>query len=410
MSRRAHGEGTVTQRKDGTWMAQLSVGYDANGKRIRKTRYAKTQQKALARLNELKREFALGEVSDDRLTLAAYLQQWLSDKRRSVKTGTYEQYELAVHRHIVPRVGHVPLAKLTPLQVQTMLGSIADSIKKSAERSASRNPRRGTPKSPSLGQSVSARSGVSTANKCRIVLNNAYKQALKWQLVQRNPVDVVDSLPESGREMKLWEIDEATRFLDRARGHRLYALFYLAMSTGLRRAELLGLRWSDLEGEVLHVRNTLVKRNDGTLAPESPKSRSSRRTIPLASDIVQVLAEHRARQRAEREALGEAWRDTNLVFVSKVGTALNPDNLRRTLNALCAKAEVPRVRMHDLRHLHSSACIRDGMDPKMLAHRLGHSRASFTLDRYTHLFESARMASPASLSGLFDSQSQEKPN
>jgi integrase len=119
--------------------------------------------------------------------------------------------------------------------------------------------------------------------------------------------------------------------------------------------------------------------------------------VVVSPDVVEVLLAHRQRQEAERQYLADAWPATGLVFVSEVGTAVNPDNLKRLKDALMDKAGVPRVRLHDLRHLHASIAIKNGADPKLLADRLGHSRASFTMDRYTHLFESQRADGAVSL-------------
>lgn len=171
------------------------------------------------------------------------------------------------------------------------------------------------------------------------------------------------------------------------------------MSTGLRRGELLGLRWQDIKGETLTVRQTVVKTKGGGLRIETPKNHKTR-PVALSPDVLEVLLLHRQRQDAERALAADAgapWPDNDLVLPSEVGTPIHPDNPRRTLNALYEAAGVPKVTLHDLRHLHSSVCIAQGIDPKMLADRLGHARASFTLDRYTHLFAEQRQRSGVSL-------------
>ncbi len=378
MGKRAHGEGTISRRKDGTWEGKISLGYGTDGKRKRKTVYGRTQAEVREKLERVKREVADGTFTDAKLNVADYLRQWLAEAKRTVKPGTLEQYVYCVESHIKPRVGTVRLDKLTPLQVQRMVGDIADSIAKSG---------RGK--------------GVSTANKCRVVLYMAYKQAIRWQMVARNPVEAVDPLPETKREMTLWEPEQAARFLDVARAHRLYACFYLAMATGMRRGELLGLRWQDVQGDLIRVRQTLVKLKDGTVTLGTPKTKKGTRVIAVSPDVVQVLGLHRQQQDAERaqlERAGLPWPDHDLVFTSEVGTPINPDNFRRVRNELMDKADVPRVRLHDLRHLHASMAIKNGMDPKMLADRLGQSRASFTLDEYTHIWEAQRAKAVVNIS------------
>lgn len=242
-----------------------------------------------------------------------------------------EQYTSCIGRSIVPRVGKIKLDKLTPMQVQALMNEIHDA------------------------------SGAARAAKCRTVLFSAYKQAIRWQLVTRNPVEATDPVKEPHREMTLWEPEQAARFLDVAREHRLYAFFYLSMVTGLRRGELLGLRWVDIEGGLLHVKQALVK--VGTqLILSTPKTRKGFRTVALSPDVLEVLLLHRQRQDAECALLGDAWAHPELVFTSEVGTPLNPDNLKRVRNYLMNKADVPPVRLHDLRHLHASLAIRGGMD------------------------------------------------
>lgn len=369
--KRAHGEGTISKRPDGTWEAKVSLGYDADGKRRRKTVYGKTQKEVRAKLDEIKQQLANGTFSDVKLTVKSYLGQWLTEKARQVKPRTAEAYRYNVGKYIVPRIGGVQLAKLTPLQIQTMTSEIADA------------------------------SGARTANMCRTILYSALKQALRWGIIPRNPVEGVDRVKEHTQDMTLWTAAEAVTFLDAARSHRLYPLFYLAMSTGMRRGELLGLRWQDVKPGALHIRQSLTVVGN-QIAISVPKTEKGKRRVTTSPDMEEVLEAHRQRQDAERQLLGE-WPENDLVFRTEVGTPLHPRNLERTWYALQKKAEVRRVRLHDLRHLHASLAIQQGMDAKMLADRLGHSRASMTLDVYTHLFEEQRANSAVSLSVLLGS-------
>ena len=258
------------------------------------------------------------------------------------------------------------------------------------------------------------------ANKCRRVLSGALADALRLELIFRNPCDAVKPMKVVENEMRLWTSIEAARFLDAARPHRLYALFYLAMSTGLRRGELLGLRWQDVGESCIYVRQSVIEQR-GNIMITTPKTEKGARRVVLSADVMTVLDEHRKRQDAERDYLGSSWPDTGLVFVSEVGTMLHPRNFTKTWHTLQENARkgwekaaretgdaltlkqletgklMSRVRLHDLRHLHASLAIKAGVDLKVLADRLGHSRASFTLDVYTHLFEEQRDNSAVSL-------------
>ena len=374
--RRANGEGTITRRKNGGWEAKVSLGYDEAGKRKRKTVYGRTQAEVREKLDGIRQQLATGHYAATKLTVDTYLERWLREKEREVQVSTFEKkYAYCVRKYIVPRIGSIRLGRLTPLQVQTAVGDIADTV------------------------------GVPTANNCRRVLFTAMRQALRWQLIPHNPVEAVAPLPEVKGEMTLWTPEQAARFLETAREHRLYALFYLNMATGLRRGELFGLRWQDIKGNKLLIRRALVDVGN-KLITTTPKSRKGNRRVTIAEDVIEALKEHRERQARERSLLGSAWANPDLVFTSEVGTPLNPGNLSRLRTRLMDKAEVPRIRLHDLRHLHSSICIKNGMDPKMLAERLGHARASFTLDTYTHLFEEQRESSAVSLSDFLTQSPQ----
>ena len=361
-TRRGKGEGSVFEQPNGTWRGKVTVGYTEEGKQRFRWVSGKTQAEVLVKVAEIKQRLANGTFSDTKLTVRCYLDQWLEDKERHIKPSTHESYEYAASC-LSPHIGGTRLDKLTPLHIQTALNKIADSRGKAA------------------------------ANKSRRVLYNAFKQAVRWGLVHRNPVEAVDVHKEERTELTLWTPEEAARFLDATRPHRLYALFYLGMATGLRRGELLGLRWEDIKGNVLHVKQALVKAK-GKLELSTPKTVKGTRRVSLSPDVLEVMLLHQQRQDAERLA---SWPDSGLVFVSETGTPLNPDNLTRLRKQLMKDAKVPRVRLHDLRHLHASMAIKSGMDPKVLADRLGHSRASFTLDVYTHLFEEQRVNAAVSL-------------
>lgn len=374
--KRAHGEGTLGKRKDGRWEGRITLGYTEKGTPARKTVYGRTQAEVKKKLDSLKQQIELGTYSDRILNVETYLNSFLLEKAKDVAASTFEQYEICIRRCIVPRIGRVRLDKLTPLQVQKLLSDIREA------------------------------SGTARATKCRSLLFSAYKQAVRLQLVTRNPVEAVDPIPEKRREMVLWEASEAARFLNVARTHRLYAFFYLPIAAGLRRGELLGLRWSDIEGNQIHIRQAYVKVR-GILLLSTPKNRNAFRSVAISPDVVEVLFYHRQVQEAEHLRLGEFKPTSGLVFTSEVGAPLNPDNMKRLRDALMNKADVRRVTLHHLRHLHASVAIRGGMDAKMLADRLGHSRASFTLDRYTHLFESQRAQNPVSITTWLNAEHDE---
>lgn len=368
-TRRGRGEGSVFQRTDGNWAGEVTTGYDENGKQKRKTVYGKTQAEALAKIAEIKQRLANGTYSDTKLTLKAYIERWLDEKARHVKPSTMDTYRRLSGVHIVPKLGRKGLDKVTPLDVQTLMGELADST------------------------------GIRTANSCRTLLFSAYKQAIRWQLIARNPVEATDPLRAARKDMDLWTSVQAAHFLDTSRDHRLFAAFYLVMATGLRRGEILGLRWADVSERELHIRQQLTYR-EGTFNFTPPKTAQGTRRIAITPDVYAVLEAHQKAQEGQRASIGRLWPDTGLVFVSEAGTPIHPRNFERSWGQLKKAAKMPDARLHDLRHLHVSLLVKQGIDPQAIADRVGHTDASFTLRRYSHMFEEHRERTAISLDVL----------
>lgn len=216
----------------------------------------------------------------------------------------------------------------------------------------------------------------------------------------------VDRVRAEKREMILWTPEQVAAFLQHAKSHRLYPLFYLATTSGLRIGELLALRWTDLEGDRLHVRHTLPKEK-GKWTLGSTKTTKGHRVVTLAPDTVAVLEEHRRRQEQEREAVGEAWNHPGHMFTTEVGTYLDQRNVLRTWHRLQSQAGVPKARLHDARHLHVSLLVRQGLDARTIADRVGHTNPTFTLRQYTHLFDQQRLAAAVPLDVLLSDDQRE---
>jgi integrase len=370
--RRAHGEGGVYQRADGYWVGSLHIGYDANGKRKRRVVYARTQAKVLGKLSDLRRQASAGIDLSHRQDVGVYLAQWLEGKGATIKPRTLELYQ-GFHQKADEHIGHVELSKLTALQVQAAIRAIA------------------------------ATSGTATANKVRRMLYGAFKRAVVWRLIPFNPVDGVEPLKESPRRVDLWTPQQAAVFLDTARPHRLYALFYLILSTGLRQGEALALRWSDLKDDHLLVRRTIT-RVGGRVEFTTPKTSRGERIVTLSPDTVDVLEAHRQRQEAEHSQAADLYNAQGLVFCNEIGGIITPMALHHVWKRLQVKAGVPNVRLHDLRHMHVSLLVQRGLDPRTIADRIGHSDASFTLRRYAHVFEARRRHAAICLSDLLGSK------
>lgn len=292
------------------------------------------------------------------LTVGEYLGRWLKDVRDTVRQSTYQRYEYAIRPHIKPALGRTKLKDLTPANLRWLYHDKLDSGLAPA-----------------------------TVHKLHVVLHKALAQAVSDGLIPRN-VAAGMKLPKLTRE----EIDplsaeEARRLLEAARGDRLEALYVLALSTGMRQGELLGLKWDDvdLEGGLLRVRRTLTKAGKVFTTAE-PKTKKSRRTIRLTAAAIDALKAHLSRQMEEMEYMGSLYQPGGLVFATEAGTLFNPSNLRnRSLAPLLKAAKLRPVRFHDLRHTCATLLLSKNVNPKIVSEMLGHASVSITLDTYSHL-------------------------
>jgi integrase len=372
MTRRKQGEGTVFRRKDGRYVAQIRL---ENGKK--KQRYCKTEKEANVALRNMLHEKEQGTLPiGPNQTLKVYLQEWVEQayKLSAIRTGTYYMYSSIIRKHIVPMLGYIQLQKLTPQQIQTFYAK-------------------------KLDEGLSAK----TVSQFHTVLHNALSQAVKWNLVARNVCDFVTSPSLKRHEMKPLTPEQAQRLLEVARGHRLEALLTLAVTTGMRRGELLALHWDDIdlnEGSV-YVRRTISRIGKFGLVESEPKTQRSKRKIALPSFVVAMLQQHRHHQLVMREKAGDAWQERDIVFCNRHGGYIEPANLFTDFKRLLEQASLPNIRFHDLRHSAASFLAKLNVHPKIVQEILGHSTISMTLDIYSHMFPSTHREAMGKLNDLF---------
>jgi integrase len=365
--RRGRGEGSVSTKKraDGRWMAVVDHGW-VDGKRRRQTVYGRTRKQAVDAL-----QAALKAKSDGlapapaRLTVGQYLAaEWLPAAKASVRPSTYESYRSIVDRHLVPAFGKTRLTALTVADVERMLR---------AKSAVGLSPRR--------------------CQMIRAVLRIALGRAVRNSLLPRNVATLAAAPRQERHEIEPFAPDEIRTLLAAVRGHRLEAVVVLAVSSGLRMGELLGLSWPDvdLERGSLTVRVALAK-IDGAWDLVPPKSSTSRRTISMPELGVVALRAHRTRQLEERLRSGGTWdpsRDGhdepwNLVFATATGRPLDGPNVLRTFHGILRDAGLPRRRFHDLRHSAATALLVAGVSARVVQSILGHSQISLTLGTYSH--------------------------
>lgn len=378
--RRGNGEGTITQRKNGTWEAKIML---EDGKR--KSIYGKTRKEVQDKLKVALREQQQGTlVTASQQKVEDFLNDWLENtQKHSVRPRTYERYEEIVRLHINPVLGRHYLHKLTPQQVQAF-------YKKK------------------LDEGLSARSVESFHN----VLHKALDTAVRWGLLARNVCDAVSAPRGQSFEVIMLTIEQVRAFHEALHGHRLEALFLLAIATGMRRGEIMGLKWQDvdLQKGVLQVRRILTRvptklkteTQTGAFIEAETKTRRSRRSIVIASFALNVLKKHKVQQEEMKRKAGPLWQDHDYVFCTSIGTHLNPTrDLLDELKKITEKAGLPPMRFHDLRHVAATLLLSEGIHPKIVQEILGHSQISMTLDVYSHVLPNMQQDAMNRLNDLF---------
>ncbi len=358
--RRRHGEGSVHQRGDGRWAGTVELGWQ-DGRRRRKTVYGSTRREAADKMRKVLQDRDHGlPVTDERREVGDFLDAWLRQVvRPTVRPRTYESYEMVVRVHLSPAFGKVKLNRLGANHVQ---GLIADKL------DAGLSPR--------------------TVEYLWQVLRRALKVAMTWGLVSRNVAELASPPRPRHTEVVPMTVDEMKVVLAAARSHRLEAAFSMALSCGLRRGEILALRWSDLVLDAtppqLRVAGSLQRVN-GALSVDDPKSAKSRRTIAVPHITVDALRRQRVRQAEERLLAGDEWHANDLVFTTPLGTPVDPRNFLRQWHRLLDDAGVPRRALHEARHAAASLMLSEGVPLKVVQEVLGHSTFQLTADRYGHL-------------------------
>lgn len=375
MSRRGNAEGSVWKRSDGRWSASYYVP-TPNGGRVRRYVYGATREEASRKLVELMAQVSRGlPVASTTTTVQGYLRGWLDEvASKRVRPKTLTGYRSNVELHVVPRIGTRRLAKLSARDIRLMLDDCR-------------------------------RAGLSerSTRYVHATLRAALEDAVREDLLPRNVARLVRQSTPARAETRILTVDEGRQLLRATQDDRLFGALVLLLVLGLRRSEALGLRWSDVDlgVGVLHVRQGLHW-SEGRLQFFPPKTRRSRRTVPLPSLCADALRAHRARQKVEAATSLHPWPPIELVFTTIVGTPVDPNNFSRTFARWCREAEVPAVRLHDLRHTCVSLLLTLGVNPRVVMEIVGHSALEMTMNVYAHVAVDEQRAALDRLDGLLD--------
>ena len=360
MTRRGPNEGSVFERQDGRWAGSVTMGW-SHGKRVRKHVIAHSRRDAVEKMSVLlKARDEQRPVPDQRARVGPFLRQWLDEVAKpTIRPSTYKSYDDIVRLHLVPGLGRIALAKLSPADVQSFL-----------------NQR--------LASGLSAR----RVQMCHAVLRRALRTAETWGMVSRNVAKVVDAPRVVRHEISPMTPEQARLLFESAAGDRHLGLYVTALMTGLRQGELLGLRWVDvdLDAHRLQVRHSLGM-VEGVLTLQEPKTSRSRRSVELPERAVSALRAHRTRQLMDRLVAGSRWVDGDWVFASTIGTPLHAATVTRAFQAALVRAGLPRSRFHDLRHATATFLLAQGFTLEDVKNLLGHSSIVLTSNTYGHVLE-----------------------
>lgn len=383
MARRMNGEGTIRQRKDGLYEVRFSSKPDlATGKKKRISKYAKTRAEAIKIRNELQLQYGSGAAAPISLTLGEWLPHWLElYARPSVRHSTYVSYEGYVRKHLIPALGAVPLDKLVPADLQRFY------LRKLKED-------RLAPKT------------IANLNAC---LHRALQQAVKEQIIPSNPCDAVDLPRKEAVEIAVLTREQQAKLMQESYHHRYGVFIRLALSTGMRIGEIVGLRWDDVDltNRILFVRSTLNRlptidgENKTELFVGTPKTKNGRRSIPLFNAIITDLEEWRKRQEADAQLAQSAYENTGYVVTNELGKPIEPRTFRDYYARVLKASGLPHFTFHALRHTFATRAIEQHMDVKALSKILGHASVGFTLDTYAHLLDDHKRESMMLMENLY---------
>jgi len=354
--------GHITKRGKDSYTIVLDLGRDPEtGKRKQQWVSVKgTKKDAEKRLSELLSQLDNGiYVQPKKTTLADFLEMWLNEyAKNNLSPRGFERYSGIIRKHLIPDLGKVTLTLLKPEHLQKHYAA-------------------------KLNDGLSSR----TVRYHHALIHVALQTAVKWGLVSRNVADAVDPPRFRRIEMQTWDEEEVNQFLEGAKESPYYSLFYTALFTGMRRSEILALRWQDVDCIYcqIYVNRSLHQLKNGSFIFTQPKSAKSSRTIALTPSTILMLREYQEKQKLEREMLGTSLADGDLVFSNLEGKPLRPNTITRAWTTLAAKCGLKVIRLHDARHTHASLMLKQGIHPKVVQERLGHSSIQMTIDTYSHV-------------------------
>lgn len=367
--RRANGEGNIRKRKDGRWEGRYTAGYDRQGKRIIKNVLGKTQAEVKSKLTQAVEAAKVLDVArTDDYTVLTWLRTWYElYSKPNVRPSTAEYYRRSIELHVGPRIGDIKLNQLTGRDLQKLYRDLLEGGRLRKEQKAKR---------PGLSSA--------TVRGIHMMLHNALDRAKakKEKLILNNPTEdcIIPKLEK--QEMKILKPEDMKAYLTAAEEYHVLPMFYLELTSGIRKGELTALRWDDLniQERTISVSKQAIRRPNGELVVDRPKTENSIRMISIPKEAVDLLIQEH-----------EKHPDNPYMFPStRTGGMYNPDSVVNLHKRILKKANLPHIRFHDLRHTFATMALQNGVDVKTVSSMLGHYDAGFTLRTYTHATRQAQ--------------------
>lgn len=382
---RGAGEGSIYKRKsDGRWCGQLTIGTDPKtGKQKRKYFYGDKRKDVAKQMSELKQKLFDGNYNEPSdMKVGAWLNRWNQGRKSKLAYGTFKSYRVWINNHINPEIGHIKLKDLTTRRVQKLLNDKLED------------------------RGVEGKGGLAVNSVKHIygTINAGLEQAVKEGLVNKNVAAAAEP-PKKQEEEKLhtWTKKEVKLFLNAAKDHRYYLVFYIALNTGMRKGEILGLKWEDIDFKAKRISvNRQVYRTDEGLTLKRVKTKAGERVIPINDIMIQKLQKQKEQQETIAEMLNKEYNKYNLVNINSAGNPISPRNAYRLFKRLTKKLDIEQIRFHDLRHTFSTLFLQNGGNIKTLQQILGHASISTTMDTYSHVTDEMLNSATDNISSMFD--------
>ena len=368
-TRGANGKGTVYRRSDGRYCAQMTIKNSNllpyHGKKL--TTYGRTQKEAWEKMLKKKKDWEeknMHQASNTRLK--DWLDEWMNKYQKlALRNKTWESYRWYINRHILPELGNKKLCEITPIMIQRLYAS-----KLQPEKTEAISPR------PLSNSSI---------KYIHSILSNSFKQAYELELIKASPMDKIRPPKLSRKEREMPEEEQFDALLAALKNERYYIVYLLAFGSGMRRGEIAGLKWNDIDfkKKTITVQRSIVTVGGG-IEIVGPKTEQSKRTIFAPDEIIHKLSMWKEQQGKEKEFFGKSYDNDGFIFCWEDGSLVRPDYYTRRLRIILARIKIKQMRFHDIRHLHATHLLHAGADLKTIQYRLGHSTPTMTMNIYSH--------------------------